>query len=643
MRKFVVLCGLFCSLTGLKAQDTDDSLFLSVDTVRFDEIVVSVHRSPAVYREVSRMVSVIRSEDIRLLPSQSVQGFLEYEPGVDIRKRGPVGVQADVSIRGGTFEQTAVLLNGMRINNPQTGHHHLNLPVSDADIDRVEVLKGPGSRVFGPNAYGGAVNIITRGYEETSVTGSISGGEYGYFNAAASAQFKTGPAEHRISGSYGSSDGYMENTDFNSTNIFYSGEGEMGPLSLNLQGGYMEKGFGANSFYSPLYPEQYEKIRSGFAGLQVSGGERVKYTQSLYWKRHYDRYELFRHEAPDWYEGHNYHMTDVAAVDAGADIPWDHGMTSLGGELRMEQIYSSVLGEEMESSVPVRGEDAYYKYFKRRNSVNLFAEHTAYVGDFNLSGGVLASKSDRFSWKLFSGIDAGYRLSQHWRVFSSVNTSMRMPTFTEMYYEGPVNEGNPDLVPEEALTVEGGVKYNRRGVSGHLTFFRRKGENIIDWARKDDTMIWQTMNVTQLDTRGAEAGIEWRNPDFPDHFLRGVSFRYAYIDIDKQSREYISAYVLDHLRHKMVAGFNHRVGGTLNMSWQLRYEERAGTYTDFPSEKEKPYEPFWLADAKISYSRGDMTVYLEASNLFDTSYSDIGNIPQPGRWVKSGVSFRLDR
>lgn len=643
MKKLIIFC--FLLITGLKmtlASALPDTVFFTADTVYFEEITVSTDRAPAVYSELSRQVTVLRSEEIGMLPVQSLQGILGYVNSVDIRQRGAHGVQADISVRGGSFEQAAVLLNGMRINDPQTGHHNLNIPAGFHDIERIEILKGPGTRIYGPDAYSGAINIVTHSYDGPMVSGSVSGGHYGYFNTSAAFNIKTGPVGHRISGSYGSSDGYIENTDFTTTNLYYTANTIIGNTSVAIQAGYTDKGFGANSFYSSLYPDQYEEVSSTFAGISLKGGEKVNFSQSVYWRRHNDKFELFRYDAPGWYDGHNYHMTDVAGMDAGLSIPWKGGITSLGTEIRAEQIYSNVLGEKMDDPVPVKGEsEAFYEYFKRRNSLNLFAGHTAFINNLAISGGFMVNRTSGLSFKVFGGMDASYVIFPGWRIFSSLNSSMRTPSFTEMYYEGPVNTGNSALVPEEAVTAETGIKFNSGGINAEVSGFRRFGKNIIDWARLDDSLIWESRNVTQLDTWGAEFSFGWRNRQNPQGIIQSAEVGYGYLSISKQSDEYISAYVLDHLRHKVTAGVSHKLPGNIKMSWHIRYEERAGTYTEFPSGNEKPYEPFWIADAKVLYSKGDLSVFLETSNIFNARYADIGNIPQPGRWLISGISLKI--
>ena len=127
-----------------------------------DEIEVTAQRSPALFSQVAQIISVIEKEEIEATSSQSIQDLLEYVAGVDVRQRGAEGVQADISIRGGTFDQTLILLNGINITDPQTGHHNLNLPVSIAQVERIEILEGPAARIYGPNAFSGTINIVTK-------------------------------------------------------------------------------------------------------------------------------------------------------------------------------------------------------------------------------------------------------------------------------------------------------------------------------------------------------------------------------------------------------------------------------------------------------------------------------------------------
>ncbi|HKJ42501.1 MAG TPA: TonB-dependent receptor plug domain-containing protein, partial [Sunxiuqinia sp.] len=274
-----------------------------------DEIEVSAQRAPVTYSQVARIVSVIDQEQIEAAPVTSVQDLLEYAMGVDIRQRGANGVQADVSIRGGSFDQTLILLNGINISDPQTGHHNLNLPVSLKNIKRIEILEGPGARVYGPNAFSGAINIVTEPSQNDRATVDLTYGEHQLRDVNVSANKKYGKLDNLVAFDNRSSAGYIKNTDFDIYNFFYHGRLHTEEGRLDIQFGHTDKAFGANSFYTPKYPNQFEQTKTTFAALKFETGKKLHFSPSVYWRRNQDRFELFRHDSVTY--PFNYHLTDV--------------------------------------------------------------------------------------------------------------------------------------------------------------------------------------------------------------------------------------------------------------------------------------------------------------------------------------------
>jgi vitamin B12 transporter len=613
------------------------------DTLNLEEVEISGRFQHDIYSGLSRIVYSYNHEDIMRMPANNIQGILEYVTALDVRQRGSHGVQADISMRGGSFEQVLILLNGVRINDPQTGHHNMNIPVSTADIKRIEILEGPGSYIYGPNAFSGAINIITKDPGGNMISGSLSGGEYGYMDLFASGGSGSGPIKHYISLGKRSSDGFTGNTDFDMSNIFYRGMGDAGFGTFDFQAGYMDKAFGASNFYSALYPEQYERVRTSFTNLTFKTGESINYSQSVYWKRLHDRFELFRYDAAPWYQGHNYHMTDLYGTHAALSIPHSLGNIFAGAEFRTERIYSSVLGEAMETPKEVKNEEnAYYSYHKNREQVNLTAGNSFLFDRLAISPGVLVTNTNPAGWGLYGGIDMSYSVSRRINWIASWNQSLRIPTFTEMYYTGPVNQGNPVLKPEEANTFETGLRMSAGRWRGHTVVFRRKGDNIIDWVKREDELVWESRNITVINTYGIELETSWRRPETMNFPVKDIRLGYAFLDISSQSEEYISAYVLDYLQHKLVAGITLDLHRTSELVLMAVYQDRAGSYTNVHSGSEVSYDPFLLVDvgSTLRITRG-IIASLNVSNLFNTAYNDIGNVPVPGRWIKAGVNFRL--
>jgi iron complex outermembrane receptor protein len=612
------------------------------------EIEVSAQRSPALYSQVARIVSVIERKEIESSPAQSVQDLLEYVAGVDVRQRGVEGVQADVSIRGGTFDQTLILLNGINITDPQTGHHNLNIPLSLSQIERIEILEGPAARVYGPNAFSGAINIVTRITDSNSVKLQLSNGSFGYFDADLSGSFKTGKLQNSLSLNKKISEGYIENTDFNISNFFYSNQliAKKGKMSFQL--GFSEKGFGANSFYTPKYPNQYEETKSLISSVKWESNSKFHLTPVIYWRRHQDRFELFRDNPPSWYSTHNYHLTNTYGGNLNSWIQSNLGKSSFGIEFRSENILSNVLGEEMDSPVQVPGEDAEFTKSKTRNIISGFLEHVYYSDSWTLSAGLLSNfiTESNLGINFFPRIDISYKLSSTLNIYSSFNTSLRMPTFTDLYYQGPTNVGNPDLNPEKTTSIEGGLKLNSGLIQGYWIGFYRKGTDIIDWVKLNDTDKWQPQNLTQLNSSGTEFQLQLNlKKHFGNNLPNKIYFNYLYNNLQKREFDFISYYVLDHLKHKLVGSVNQTVLKYFTVDFKVLYQDREGTYTRFENGiwgNEVDYEPFWILDGKLSYVRKRLELNISVNNIFDLNYVDFGNVTQPGRWTKFGISYQLN-
>jgi len=606
-----------------------------------NEVEVSVQRAPVAFSQVARVVTVISREDIEAAPVQSIQELLEYVLSVDVRQRGSNGVQADISIRGGSSDQTLILINGINISDPQTGHHSLNLPVSLKNIQRIEILEGPAARVFGPNAFSGVVNIITSTEGDTNVKVDASVGQYKLFDFNASGNLSTGNWNQFLALDYSSSDGYIENTDYKIWNGFYQSKINTGSGSVDFQAGRTNKNFGANSFYTATYPNQYEETKTTFTSLKFEANGKLHFTPSVYWRRHQDRFELFRSEPASWYKGHNYHLTDVFGSNLNAWFSSKFGKTAFGADLRSENIWSNVLGNPLTTPIEVPGEpDQYFTKSYSRTTISYFAEHSIILKKFYISGGIMANWiSDLdFSWNFYPGVDASYSITDNYKVYGSASSSLRMPTFTDLFYSGPTNIGNPDLKPEQSTNYEGGLKINYKGFTGHSGFFYRIGTDLIDWVRVNDIDKWQAQNLTEINTTGIEVTgnffpeIIWKRKIFITKF--GVN--YSYIELDKGENVVNSYYVLDNLKHKLDFDVNHKIWKSLNASWRVSYQDRNGMRTST-----EEYEPFWQVNTRIMWKTPSTEFYAMATNLFDTKYYDLSTVEQPGSWIRLGFNYQF--
>lgn len=655
LKKTVVIANMvlaFAMVFELKTAEAQGDTARIEQTIDMDEVVITAESSPVEYSRLARVVTVMDSKEISSAPVQDVNGLLEYVLNLDIRQRGNHGVQADISMRGGTFDQTLVLLNGINITDPQTGHHTLNLPLPLDAVDRIEVLSGPAARAFGVNAFNGVINIITNSDDEQKAGIALTVGEHGFLHPSVSATLNHQNLRHFVSASRKQSDGYLQdknlnNTDFENTSVFYHGNFSGGIGTFDWQGGYTAKGFGANSFYTPAYPNQYEAVKTAFGSLSYQyDTDDFTFKPEVYYRRNQDRFELFRSDAPEWYTNHNHHLTRVWGGQLQSDWFFDFGRLSLGGAYRDEFILSNVLGEEMDQPKPVPGEDTEFTREDQRHTLSANAEYAFDLKGLHLAAGAMVMKHSALeNAGVYPGLEASYHVMKSVRVFASYNEALRLPTFTDLYYQGPTNVGNPDLLPEESATTEVGLKFSGEVQRMQLAAFNRKGKSIIDWVKEEESEKWTPRNLTDVNARGFEFSWDY----FPakvnqNHFVKNLRLSYAFLDMEKSAQGLISRYVLDYLKHKISLSMQHQVVAKLKASWGITFQDRKGgfvLYEDGAYGEETAYDPFWLIDFRLSWKEKHWKVFTEVSNLLNKAYYDHGNVPQPGRWLRFGANYEI--
>jgi iron complex outermembrane receptor protein len=611
-----------------------------------DEVEVSGQRAPVVHSQISRIVTVVTKTEIDRAPVTSVNDLLRYVPQVDIRQRGANGAQADISIQGGSFDQTLILLNGINLTDPQTGHYNLTLPFDIESIDRIEVLKGPASRVYGTNAFSGAVNFITGQDTHSYIKASFTGGDFGLYRESMTANLHSDRYTNFISVSKNKSNGYIHNTDYDFTNVYYRGKAQITDNSnVGAQFGYSVKKFGANNFYSPKSADQFDNTDTWFASLDGETGTTIKVKPFVYWRRNYDHYVFIR-DNPAYYQ--NFHFTDVFGGGLNTTYHSELGKTSLGFDYRKEIIYSSSLGTPLTPWKEVPGDTSHYKFTDSRQNISAYLEQNIMVDNFAASVGVMANYNSKLNGlKFYPGMDISYRLNSQVKWYTSVNHSLRLPSFTDLYYKGPQNIGNPDLKPEQAWTLETGLKVGTKGLTGYLSYFHRWGTDIIDWIWLTDVQKWHTVNYTRLNTDGVEIAAQLHPQEMlsKDFFIEQVLLSYSYTLLSKNSDTVRSNYALDNLRHKIALGVNHRIYKKFGATWQLTYQERNGQYGKYDAVAKTTtdtyFKPFWLLDGRVFYQTKWVKIFADVTNIFNANYIDLGNIAQPGRWVKAGVEVNL--
>jgi iron complex outermembrane receptor protein len=243
--------------------------------------------------------------------------------------------------------------------------------------------------------------------------------------------------------------------------------------------------------------------------------------------------------------------------------------------------------------------------------------------------------------QIYPGVDLNLAITSRFRIYSSLNKSLRMPTFTDMFYRSPVQQGNKMLQPEKAMNYEIGMKYSGSKVKADVNVFRRTGTNMIDWVKypSPDSLIWRSMNRSNVNFTGIELSASMRPGE--NSRMRSLGFSYSYLNSGRQSGELISKYTLDYLRHQVNLTADMKLVWKISASAGLTYRVPAGMYQDINGIVRK-YDPSLLCDARIYYKTNILKVFAEGSNIFNSKYYDYGGIIQPGLWLKAGISLKID-
>lgn len=629
----------FAAVTETAAQSQVSAARDSIPRQELEELIVMGSKAELTLNQTAKLVTVITRNEIERQPVESVSDLLKTIVGLDVRQRGPNGVLSGIAVRGGTFEQTAILLNGANLTNPQTGHYNLDLPINLSDIDHIEIIQGPTSLLYGAGAFSGGINIVTKKNSDTGLSLEAKGGMHRLFEVNAREAIKKGASGHSLSAGYTSSEGYIENSDCQIVNTLWQSNLTVNDNTyLDFQLGLNDKKYGANTFYSAAYPNQHDETRSLFAAIKGSTGTRLKLSPQLYWNRHFDHYQLIKNQPT----GENFHRTDVLGFNLNVQYKWKAGILSFGGEARNEGIISSNLGKDaLTNHTP-------YNLSDNRTNLSFFLEHSFVLDRVTLNLGLLSNYNTAFTenTSFYPSINAAYWLTPNWKVFASWTNATRIPTFTDLYYKGKTHMGNSNICPEKSTSFELGLKYVHPAITASANGFYMKGINLIDWVKEHPDSLWKSHNLTDLDKTGFETNFVLNLSEiFPQIPATQLRLGYMFMYQTKDASGLISNYVMDYLKHKFTVGLSHSIYRNLSAEWQFRWQDRAGSYTKYGNNQsagvEAPYKPFSILDVKFNQKIKNGNIFLNINNLFDTYYFDLVSIPQPGIWVTGGISYKL--
>jgi iron complex outermembrane receptor protein len=581
-------------------------------------VTVTTTLEPLPLAESDRSVNLISPRDQPLV-SNSVVDLLRQDSSLNLQARAPNGVQADLSLRGTTFEQSLILLNGLRINDPETGHLNLDIPVPLDAVTRIDILHGSGSTFYGSDAIGGAVNLLTQPPAPgLTVIGSAGGGSFSSIEQHLRASYTQGPFAEQLTGSRDTSDGFIPDRNYSSNALASETWLTTKPGTTDILLAASDRPYGANLFYGP-YPS-WERTKGWFASIQQQLGQQT--AASFGYRRHSDLFVLFV-DQPAIYEN-NHITTSYEGALRRADNFGANTTLSYGVEADGDTINSNSLGQHS------RNQGAGYANLSlralKRFSLSIGARDEILSGTANSSG-----NDNVFS----PSIAAAYTLTHTTRLRASAGHGFRLPTYVDLYYSDPTTIGNPNLKPESSWSYEAGIDWTPS--SGRLTLtaaaFRLQQKDSIDYAKTilaTDALTsaepWQAINIPNLNITGAEATVRLR--------LTGnqqLQFSYTAAHAASPPPNLLSEYAYNYAAQNALVAWNGTLPGKIGR------QINAHTQIDVVQKTQHTAYPLW--DISLSRNTGHLRPYLRALNLSNTGYQEIPQVPLQGRTIMAGAEF----
>ncbi len=591
-----------------------NTLIAQNDTIKLKEVIISSSRIDLPFAENSRTINIISSKEIQRSAATNVADLLQQVAGIDVRRRGIDGMQSDLYIRGGSFEQTLILIDGFKTEDPQTGHHTMNMMIPLENIERIEIIKGPAARIFGQNAFSGAINIVTKKNVNTQATIKVALGSFDRKSVSLSGTLKLGSSSHQVYASNNTSDGYRENTDFKNKNYFIKSSFNTSKLPINLIASYGNRKFGANNFYTnnPDFNE-YEETATSLVGISTKiNKNNLRIKPKIFWKRNQDKFTLKREDA-GFPENHN--TSNKIGAEINASYLSKIGITGFGIEVAKITLSSNNLGEQ------------------NRTQFSAFLEQrfTLLGNKLDITPGVSLNYFSDFKFHAFPGIDIGYKINDKIKIYGNLGYSYRVPTYTELYINIPnLLSGNSNLKPEKSSAQEVGMKYNADNFTFSTALFRREASDLIDYVKATtDSPFYLAQNLRKITTAGFEASAGYQ---FQINALeQSFKLNYTFLEDDYNNiAVFKSRYLINtSIKHHFTATLDTKFLAFLEQSISYRFVER-------------PTNSYHVMDAKVTGHFKSMTLYALFNNIFDAAYSEKEFVPMPKANVVFGLSYLIE-
>ena len=620
MKKLLLSIIIFNTfVTHLNAQESEDE-------IQLDE--VEILSSPRIEIEsLQNSISVISisKQQINNSTATNVSELLQQIAGIDIRRRGVEGMQADLYIRGGSFDQTLLLIDGIKVEDPQTGHHTMNMTLPLEVIERIEITKGSAGRIYGQNAFTGAVNIITKKNIKNNLSVELTGGSFDQKRGSLTVQRKLENSNILFNYNRKESEGYRYNTDFKNDELFIKSNFKIKDQKVSAIGAFNERKFGANGFYaSPEAIDQYEETQASIIGLTTAfKKDDLIIKPKLYWKRNQDMYVYLRQD-PSVYR--NLHISNKVGIEVNASTSNSIGNLGLGIDLSKVSLTSNNLGN------------------RNRTMLNMFIEQQIKFQNekIDLTPGIAITYFSDVSTRLnyqsnffnnlffYPGMDLGYRFTKNLKLYSNIGYTYRIPTYTDLFYSSPTTLGNENLKLEKALTKEIGLKYLKSNFNLSMSLYQRDASDIIDYVRNNEAEPWQANNIREITTNGFELNMGYK---FYLGAFRPQSINIGYSNINDDLLETdfaFSRYALNSLKNQITATYMFQIRDFISSTLTFKNSERLNN------------DSYTVIDFRTSYIYDRFTISFILNNITDTEYSETNLVPMPGFNSLVGIKYSIN-
>ena len=638
-RTFLFLLLFFAaSAVHAQAPTTDDTSDVAFAVQLPDSVVVTASRVATASRETGRRVSVYSRADIEALSVNSVDQLLDQVGGLDVQSRGGFGVQSDLTMRGSTFNGVLLLLDGARVNDPYTGHFLMDLPVPLSEIARVEVLHGPATALYGPDALGGVVHLITKtalrsGDMDGSGLAARVDGRYGKnalyegggavrhvgdrtaVSAAATAQGSDGQTIRSDDQPVTYDDGSAVRTDFQRRAGTAALSRDLGDATWYTRAGVDDREFGAYHYYTNFPSDRAREATSTFwlqSRLSSNDNADTPWRLQVFGKQHRDRYTY------NAATGSNRHISRRVQLQGQASHTLGSVRVTGGGD------------------VGLRGVDS------NRDGLHSDPSAGAFVSlRWRATSRLTVNQSTRLDYDAVYGVEPTPQLYLAYglgpvTLRAGGGRVVRAPNYVERYIDSPTNQGNENLDAETAWSGEAGADVRLpANLSLSVTGFHRTTDNAIDYLQQDGVFV--ARNLDRTTTTGLETELSF------DRRLGAVGLNlnaaYTLLDATLDAAQSPDAYKygLNSARHH-VQGSASLTAGPVTLGLQGLWKDRL---RDAPLATDR----YGVVHGRMAYntrlSGARTTLSLELRNAFDREYSEIFDAPLPGRTLLVGASVQL--